>query len=502
MPASPLPPAHGPAQAAAPTLSHQDALPSGTRLGEFQILRVLGMGGFAIVYLAFDVILERQVAIKEYLPASLAARSSNKRVVLRTRSRSHAQTFATGLRSFVNEAKLLARFDHPSLVKVYRFWEANNTAYMVMPYYKGVTLQAACREMIGPPTEAWLRALLMPLLGALEEMHAHSCYHRDIAPDNILLLENGQPVLLDFGAARRVIADRTQNLTAILKPSFAPIEQYADASHLKQGPWTDLYALAAVVHYCLSHEAPMPSVARALQDQLKPAREVARHLSSAYPHRRYGDTLLKTIDWAMAVRPQDRPQSVAEFRAALDGRVAAAAPARAPRAPARIKPQTPTNDAFGPTVPQAPRPRRPKRPVTRPPGRIATRPPLRPRRSPRLTAAVAFGAAALLLIGAWWWGGERDDSAHTGSSRAPAVQPAGSEPPPVDPGLVGPHEAAAALSRTAHRPASEDAACSARGPQEQRVGAARDGSGAGSITSTAPCRQPAGSWRRSPRGAL
>jgi len=197
-----------------------DALPPGTRFGEFEILRVLGVGGFGIVYLAQDHSLEREVALKEYMPASLAARGAGPQITVR--SSSFAETYAIGLRSFINEARLLARFDHPSLVKVYRFWEDNATAYMVMPFLQGITLRDARRGMPHAPDEAWIRSVLTPILSALELLHREGVYHRDIAPDNILLPRDGPPVLLDFGAARRVISDRTQSLTAILKPSYAP----------------------------------------------------------------------------------------------------------------------------------------------------------------------------------------------------------------------------------------------------------------------------------------
>lgn len=153
---------------AAPVVSEEhDALHPGTRLDEFEILRVLGAGGFGIVYLALDHVLMRQVAIKEYMPASLAARG--KGAIVSVRSASLADTFATGLNSFFNEAQLLASFDHPALVKVHRFWKANGTAYMVMPYYPGQTLKEVCGAMRTAPDEAWLRSLVEPLLGALDQ---------------------------------------------------------------------------------------------------------------------------------------------------------------------------------------------------------------------------------------------------------------------------------------------------------------------------------------------
>ncbi|HEX7932655.1 MAG TPA: serine/threonine-protein kinase [Paraburkholderia sp.] len=279
----------------------QHALPAGTRLGEFEIVSLIGEGGFGIVYLAYDTQLGRNVAIKEYIPAALASRVGTAEVSVK--SERHEDTFRAGLKSFINEARLLARFDHHSLVKVYRFWEANGTAYMVMPYYEGMTLRDGLRLMPTPPDEAWLLGLLAPLIDALAALHAAQCYHRDIAPDNIMLLKGGgRPLLLDFGAARRVIGDMTQALTVILKPGYAPIEQYAEVAALKQGPWTDVYALAAVVYFAILGKTPPPSVGRMMSDTYVPLAEAAAG--------RYSAQFLRAIDHALAVRPEDRPQSV------------------------------------------------------------------------------------------------------------------------------------------------------------------------------------------------
>jgi serine/threonine protein kinase len=224
-------------------------------------------------------------------------------------SKRHDETFQLGLRSFLNEARLLAQFDHPALVKVYRFWEANSTAYMVMPYYEGATLKQALQRD-GPPDEAKLKALLAQMLDVLDVLHRVDCLHRDIAPDNILLLPGDKPVLLDFGAARRVISDRTQALTVILKPGYAPIEQYAEVPGLRQGPWTDVYALAGVAHFAITGAAPAPSIGRTIRDPQVPLEQAAAG--------RYSAAFLRAIDRALAVRPEDRPQSIAEFRALLD----------------------------------------------------------------------------------------------------------------------------------------------------------------------------------------
>jgi serine/threonine protein kinase len=292
------------------SFDNRDALPVGTRLAEFELLCVLGTGGFGIVYLALDHALMRQVAIKEYMPGSLAVRGAGSWVALRAAQ--HAETFAAGLKSFVNEAQLLASFDHASLLKVLRFWEEHGTAYMVMQYYPGPTLKQVLADMDEPPSEPWLKALAAPLLDALEVLHRAGVYHRDISPDNILMQIDGPPVLLDFGAARRVVGEHNQAFTAILKPSFAPIEQYADVAGMRQGPWTDLYALAAVLHYLIRRQPPVPAAARAVRETQRPLAEEPGEMTPAF---------VEAIDWALAVAPEDRPQNVAQMRDALSGRL-------------------------------------------------------------------------------------------------------------------------------------------------------------------------------------
>jgi serine/threonine protein kinase len=292
------------------TVGQANALPKGTRLGEFEIHRVIGAGGFGIVYMAFDHGLEREVAIKEYMPSSLASRTATLHVSLT--SPSNEETFKLGLRSFVNEAKLLARFDHRSLIKVHRFWEERGTAYMVMPLLRGRTLREVRRMMEHPPTEPWLRGVLDPVLGALEVLHREDVYHRDIAPDNILIGDDGVPMLLDFGAARHVIQGRSQTLTAILKPSYAPIEQYGESANLRQGAWTDLYALGATLHYLITESPPAPATVRTVTDEIPPL--------ASLPRPGISEEFLHIVDWMLAPRPLDRPQSVAELREVLAGR--------------------------------------------------------------------------------------------------------------------------------------------------------------------------------------
>jgi len=380
------------------------ALPKGSRLQEFEIEELVGEGGFSIVYRARDTLLGRTVALKEYLPASLARRVAGQ--VVASRSARHEATFQLGLRSFINEARLLASFDHPSLVKVYRFWEENGTAYMVMPLYEGPTLIDWLRARNAPAGEAWLRALLAPLLDALELMHGNHCYHRDIAPDNVLLLDPARagagstlayddvphPVLLDFGAARRVIGDATEALTAILKPGFAPIEQYSETKHLRQGPWTDIYALCALLYHAVTGRKPMPSVGRLLHDELVPATTAAAG--------RCSEAFLRAIDVGMAIKPHDRPQSVRELRALFDN--------TAPKATV-IMPVLVLEARAGRDV---------QLPETRTVVQVRT--PVAPRtegRSRRVAlAAIAAVTVAAIVVGAWYF-------ARSGSVPAPSSRP-------------------------------------------------------------------------------
>ena len=290
---------------------HVDALPVGFRLGEFEVLALLGVGGFGMVYKAFDHSLHRAVAIKEFMPAALAARTDDGSLL--ARSPADQAAFMAGLRSFVGEARLLAQFDHPSLVKVFRFWEANNTAYMVMPLYSGMTFKQARAQMRTPPPEAWLRKVLWSVLGALRVLHGGQTLHRDVSPDNIFLQDVGPPVLLDLGAARHAINDRDRKHTAVLKVNYAPIEQYADGdAELAQGPWSDLYSLAAVVHGCLCNDTPLPSTLRSIRDRMVPFARVAKTVRKQFGQE-YSPAFVAAISQALALRPEDRPQSIDAF---------------------------------------------------------------------------------------------------------------------------------------------------------------------------------------------
>lgn len=279
-------------------------LPNGYRLQEFEVLERLGQGGFSIVYKARDHSLHRDIALKEYMPSSMTRRLNNCSVEVKADR--HRDTFSAGLRSFIEEAKTLASFNHPALVQVFRYFEANGTAYMAMQLAMGVTLEKAVNDLPGPPDEPWLRELLDPLTAALQVVHARGIAHRDIAPDNIVILNGSRrPLLLDFGAARQVIGDDTANPTAMLKPSYAPIEQYPETG-LQQGAHTDVYALSAVVHRLLIGRAPPNSQSRSMRDSYEP---LARRLSG-----KYSEQLLKAVDHGLVVHPDKRTPTIDAFR--------------------------------------------------------------------------------------------------------------------------------------------------------------------------------------------
>jgi len=289
---------------AAPPAMPAHTLAIGTRLREYEVKGLIGEGTCSIVYLAWDHALQRKVAVKEYMPAAMVGRiqGSTKVVVASDR---HLEAVRSGLKSFVNEARLLARFDHPSLIKVYRFWEENGTAYMVMPYYEGPTLKAALAELGHVPSESELRTWLKPVLNAVTLLHEGGVWHQNIGPDEILLTPFG-PVLLGFAAAAHAIEGMNHTPAAALKAGFAAIEQYGSEAATTRGPWTDLYALAAVIYAAITGSEPAPAADRLTHDKLRPLAVVAAGLYSA--------RFLTAIDAAMAVQPKQRPANHTEFR--------------------------------------------------------------------------------------------------------------------------------------------------------------------------------------------
>jgi serine/threonine protein kinase len=292
-----------------------NALPVGTHLQEFVVEKIVGIGGFGIVYQANDTLLHRSVAIKEYMPTSMASRQDGSTVSVR--SQAYTNDFESGKRSFINEARMLAHFKHAALIEVFRFWEQNGTAYMAMPFYEGKTLKDTLQAQGAPQSnQAFLLKILHPIFDALQIMHSEQIFHRDISPDNIMVLSGDRPILLDLGAARKVLLEGSQALTVMVKPGYAPIEQYADDVSVKQGPWTDIYAIGAVLHFAITGKAPPPAASRLLNDSMPRLEATA---ADASMHSEYSKEFLRAVDAALRVRPEDRPQSIAEFRKLLIG---------------------------------------------------------------------------------------------------------------------------------------------------------------------------------------
>lgn len=299
----------------APTAKHQSLTP-GHRLEEYEIRRELGSGGFGITYIAWDHNLEREVVIKENMPFCAFRDPADSHVYPRSSVGEDAETFAWSLTNFVKEARTLAKFDHPNIVRVLRVFEANGTAYFVMPRVEGQPLDAIIKAR-GPLGEDELRSILMPLLGALEKLHAQHVYHRDLKPANILLSDEGVPVLIDFGAARQRLSERS--MTVVESPGYTPQEQMETRGDV--GPWSDLYALAATLYRAITLESPPKAFDRVRRD---PIRHLATEFAGSYSH-----AFLSAIDQALRFDETERPQDSAAWRAMLAA--TDAAPAIAPR---------------------------------------------------------------------------------------------------------------------------------------------------------------------------
>ena len=278
------------------------ALPVGLVLSDYSIEGILGQGGFGITYLATDTNLGRKVAIKEYYPLEYATRNSTLTIRAAGNAEDH-ETFKWGLTRFLEEARILARFEHTNIVAVRRFFEANGTAYLVMDYCDGEPLDEVIKRN-GPLSKEQLERILLPLLDGLEEIHGTNFLHRDIKPANIFIRRDGSPVLLDFGAARQETGNHSRSVTSLATAGYAAVEQYSARG--KQGPWTDIYGLGATLYRAVTGEKPQESTDRMLEDTLEPAADKGRG--------RYPVSLLAAIDAAMAVRPEQRLQSVAQWR--------------------------------------------------------------------------------------------------------------------------------------------------------------------------------------------
>ena len=327
-------------------IDHVNALPPGTRFEEYRLDAVLGAGGFGITYRAYDAHLDKFVAIKEYLPVEFATRTEASTVV--PHSNADAQDYHWGLTRFLDEARTLARFDHPHLNKVHRFFESNGTAYMVLEYVEGETLADRLTRERQLPEES-LQRLLEEVLSGLGVMHDAGYVHRDIKPGNLMLREeDGSAVVLDFWAARQAVGQRSKAITSILTPGYAPVEQY-DGKVDRVGAWTDIYALGMVAYRCISGigDSELPdAVARMLahtrgEGALLPAIEAGKG--------KYNAKLLEAIDWAMEVDEDDRPQSVGAWQGALAGGGRRQSPAKSVQKSSTQSTRDKSNERSGPS---------------------------------------------------------------------------------------------------------------------------------------------------------
>ncbi len=380
-----------------------DALPAHYRLHWYVLERVLGQGGFGITYLARDSNLDAAVAIKEYLPIDVATRRGDGTV--RSRTDDQQERYRWGLERFIQEARTLARFDHPNIVRALSVFEHNSTAYMVMRFEEGQNLGALLEQRRTLP-EAEIRAVLLPILDGLALVHGAGFIHRDIKPENIHIRSDGTPVLLDFGSARSALG-HARTVTILVAPGYAPFEQYY-ANGENQGPWTDIYGLGATCYRALSGAAPMDAIARS-KGVLGSTREIlepATHVGAG----RYSARFLRAVDHALEFSEKDRPQSVVEWRAELLGDAATVNAAN--RAGADGVPAVPISAGGmrGPLV------------------------------WTTLGALIAFGTAA-------WWLAPRDEQSRLAAleaqlaemKRSAAAQPLTATPPaPAAPGKAAP----------------------------------------------------------------
>lgn len=290
---------------AEPMKQRPSSLPAGTRLDRYRIDKTLGGGGFSIVYLASDQESGEVVVIKEYIPNRLATRRTDLSVA--PTNDEEAGRFNRGRMLFFQEASALATLKHPNIVNVLSFFRANGTVYMVMEYQEGKNLQAYLTARRGNLSEKFLRTVFPPLLDGLALIHSKDLLHLDIKPGNVHIRPGGQPLLLDFGAVHGFPQSRQSQPGQIVSPGFSPIEQYETNGYV--GPWTDIYAFGATMRACIEGKPPPPARDRHERDTLRSARESFR--------KRYSDSLLSAIDWAMEVDPMLRPQNTGDFRSAL-----------------------------------------------------------------------------------------------------------------------------------------------------------------------------------------
>ena len=374
---------------------HKYALPPGTRLRQYRIVRLLGHGGFGLTYLADDTKLGRKVAIKELLPTDFAIRVTDGTTVA-ARSQGAKADFEWARQRFVEEGRTLAGLDHLSILRIFEIFEQHGTAYLVTAYIEGDNLEHWLRK-VQRPSEKDLRSIALCLLEALAIVHQRGYLHRDVKPENILMdRRSGRPILIDFGNARIATGLKTANLTAVITKGYAPFEQYQTKG--RQGPFTDIYALGAVLYRAVTGAAPEDAADRVDEDKVEPLRH--------RPPPGYSREFLATVDKALQMRREDRWQTCQQWTAALQ---------------VRPKTQRQTAPGPGPSESLVQRPFRwPfQRPLRWP---VAwSLPSLRQSRVAR--AAVALGLFTLVAVGIGVWINQPDHDKTTALTPAPAFTP-------------------------------------------------------------------------------
>ncbi|HSP42740.1 MAG TPA: serine/threonine-protein kinase [Luteolibacter sp.] len=412
------------------------ALPLPCRIGRYRLECVLGRGGFGFTYLAIDSELGRKVAIKELFPSELAIRKSDFKVTPRS-PREH-DSLLWAKERFLDEARTIARFEDEHLVKVHEHFEANNTAYIVMGFVEGLSLNEFMTERPHLDFNT-LQSIIAPLLRALESVHGQGFLHRDIKPDNIRISRGIKPVLIDFGAARMAVGQQSHEVTTLLTRSYAPIEQYQENGKL--GPWSDIYSLGAVIHKMLRGKTPPEAISRLRDDPYQPLVADPRlsHLPSFF---------LSAVDWMLAPLEHERPQTVGTLLPRLWGGDSSTIPGQATWAPA---PDWHGSHRPGPVaslVPPA---------ASHSPEQVTIAPfpssGLVARMQPdgtgsRKPMAIALMGLALILVGAGFWAIDHFKKASTDNTARADDHASRQEPPDIAPQMPSGEAVAGAAHTT------------------------------------------------------
>ena len=408
------------------SVEHVHALTKGTRLNQYEVLSILGAGGFGITYMARDTSLDTMVAIKEYMPGDLAVRHGDSQVT--AKSSLSKGDFDWGLDRFLSEARTLARFRHPNIVRVNQIFQANNTAYLVMEYAKGQSLDDLLQKA-GPLGEEQTKEILSPILDGLKRVHEQGFLHRDIKPGNIIIRDEGGAVLIDFGAARQAIETKSKAITSIVTEGYAPLEQYDGMGN--QGPWTDIYALGAVAYKCLTGNKPPSATSRVRNDPMVPLAIATKGKVST--------TFAAAIESALNVYENLRPQSIGDFAAMIAGTMPVPAPVAADDATRVISVEQATQvirpgatNTYTPAASGSPGPKTGPASVSV----LAQAPSADPVQRQKSNTPIYLGIAAVALLavgGAWYMQNGSTPAPQVATTELPPASPAAALLPDVPP---------------------------------------------------------------------